>query len=169
MIVPISAARANLVRSPFPDNVHYVATQGKSGQNLLDAIADIKDVLRDRHRIKVDAPDDFRVENVASFAETAAKISAGIALLLGMIGAISLVVGGIGIMNIMLVSVTERTREIGLRMAIGARRLHVLLQFLAEAGRIRLPQGDLQSRRGWDNVTGVGVPNGTTFLDAFGR
>ena len=71
VIVPISAARANLVRNPFPDNVHYVATQGKSGQNLLDAIEDIKDVLRDRHRIKVDAPDDFRVENVASFAETA--------------------------------------------------------------------------------------------------
>ena len=130
VIVPITAARANLVRSPFPDNVHYVATQGKSSQNLLDAIEDIKGVLRDRHRIKVDAPDDVRVENVASFAETAAKISAGIALLLGMIGAISLVVGGIGIMNIMLVSVTERTREIGIRMAIGAKPRDVLLQFL---------------------------------------
>ena len=141
VIVPISAARANLVRSPFPDNVHYVATQGKSGQNLLDAIEDIKEVLRDRHRIKVDAPDDFRVENVASFAETAAKISAGIALLLGMIGAISLVVGGIGIMNIMLVSVTERTREIGIRMAIGAKPRDVLLQFLTEAVVICLAGG----------------------------
>ena len=141
VIVPISAARANLVRSPFPDNVHYVATQGKSGQNLLDAIEDIKEVLRDRHRIKVDAPDDFRVENVASFAETAAKISAGIALLLGMIGAISLVVGGIGIMNIMLVSVTERTREIGIRMAIGAKPRDVLLQFLTEAVVICLVGG----------------------------
>ena len=141
VIVPISAARASLVRSPFPDNVHYVATQGKSGHNLLDAIEDIKEVLRDRHRIKVDAPDDFRVENVASFAETAAKISAGIALLLGMIGAISLVVGGIGIMNIMLVSVTERTREIGIRMAIGAKPRDVLLQFLTEAVVICLAGG----------------------------
>ncbi|MDB5933894.1 MAG: MacB protein [Massilia sp.] len=141
IIVPITAARANLVRSPFPDNVHYVATQGKSGQNLLDAIEDIKGMLRDRHRIKVDAPDDFRVENIASFAETAAKISAGIALLLGMIGAISLVVGGIGIMNIMLVSVTERTREIGIRMAIGAKPRDVLLQFLTEAVVICLAGG----------------------------
>ena len=141
VIVPITAARANLVRSPFPDNVHYVATQGKPGQNLLDAIEDIKGMLRDRHRIKVDAPDDFRVENVASFAETAAKISAGIALLLGMIGAISLVVGGIGIMNIMLVSVTERTREIGIRMAIGAKPRDVLLQFLTEAVVICLAGG----------------------------
>ena len=141
VIVPITAARANLVRTPFPDNVHYIATQGKSGQNLLDAIEDIKEMLRDRHRIKVDAPDDFRVENVASFAETAAKISAGIALLLGMIGAIALVVGGIGIMNIMLVSVTERTREIGIRMAIGAKPRDVLLQFLTEAVVICLAGG----------------------------
>ena len=141
VIVPITAARANLVRTPFPDNVHYIATQGKSGQNLLDAIEDIKEMLRDRHRIKVDAPDDFRVENVASFAETAAKISAGIALLLGMIGAISLIVGGIGIMNIMLVSVTERTREIGIRMAIGAKPRDVLLQFLTEAVVICLAGG----------------------------
>ncbi|MDB5910312.1 MAG: MacB protein [Massilia sp.] len=141
VIVPITAARANLVRSPFPDNVHYIAAQGKSGQSLLDAVEDIKETLRDRHRIKFDAPDDFRVENVASFAETAGKISAGVALLLGLIGAISLVVGGIGIMNIMLVSVTERTREIGIRMAIGARPRDVLLQFLTEAVVICLAGG----------------------------
>ena len=141
VIVPITAARANLVRSPFPDNVHYIAAQGKSGMNLLDAVEDIKETLRDRHHIRVDQPDDFRVENVASFAETASKISAGIALLLGMIGAISLVVGGIGIMNIMLVSVTERTREIGIRMAIGAKPRDVLLQFLTEAVVICLAGG----------------------------
>jgi putative ABC transport system permease protein len=141
VIVPITAARANLVRSPFPDNVHFVAAQGKSGQNLLDAVEDIKETLRDRHHIKVDDPDDFRVENLASFAEIATKISTGIALLLGLIGAISLVVGGIGIMNIMLVSVTERTREIGIRMAIGAKPRDVLLQFLTEAVVICLAGG----------------------------
>lgn len=133
VLVPISAARAYLVRSPFPDNVQYIVAQAKSARHLPDAIDDINETLRDRHRIKLDDPDDFRVENLASFAEGAAKISAGIAALLALIGAISLVVGGIGIMNIMLVSVTERTREIGIRMAIGAKPRDVMLQFLAES------------------------------------
>jgi len=141
VIVPITAAAANLVKMQFPGNVHYVVAQGKSGGNLQDAIQDINETLRDRHHIKIDQPDDFRIDNLASFAETAQKISAGIALLLGLIGAISLVVGGIGIMNIMLVSVTERTREIGIRMAIGAKPRDVLLQFLTEAVVICLVGG----------------------------
>lgn len=141
VIVPITAARANLIRNPFPDNVHYVIAQGKPSQKLDDGIEDIKELLRDRHHIKYEEPDDFRIENLASFAETAKKISAGIAVLLGLIGAISLVVGGIGIMNIMLVSVTERTREIGIRMAIGAKPRDVLLQFLTEAVVICLVGG----------------------------
>jgi putative ABC transport system permease protein len=133
VLVPITASAANLVRLPFPGNVQYVVAQGKSGGNLQDAIQDISETLRDRHHIKFEQPDDFRIDNLASFAETAQKISAGLAALLGLIGAISLIVGGIGIMNIMLVSVTERTREIGIRMAIGARPRAVLLQFLAES------------------------------------
>jgi putative ABC transport system permease protein len=141
VIVPITAASANLVKVQFPGNVHYVVAQGQSGGNLQDAIQDINETLRDRHHIKIDQPDDFRIDNLASFAETAQKISAGIALLLGLIGAISLVVGGIGIMNIMLVSVTERTREIGIRMAIGAKPRDVLLQFLTEAVVICLVGG----------------------------
>ncbi|MBW8901371.1 MAG: ABC transporter permease [Massilia sp.] len=142
VLVPISAASANLVRTPFPNNAHYIVAQGKPNLVLLDGIEDIKETLRDRHRIKLDQPDDFRIENLASFAETATRISGGITLLLGMIGAISLVVGGIGIMNIMLVSVTERTREIGIRMAIGARPRDVLLlQFLTEAVVICLAGG----------------------------
>jgi putative ABC transport system permease protein len=141
VIVPITAARAHLVHSPTPENVHYIAAQGKSGQSLLECIEDIKEMLRDRHRIKLNDPDDFRVENVASFAAIASKVSAGVAMLLSMIGAISLVVGGIGIMNIMLVSVTERTREIGIRMAIGAKPRDVLMQFLSEAVVICLAGG----------------------------
>jgi len=133
VLVPITAASANLIRTPFPQNVHYIAAQGKPGLSLTEAVEDMKELLRGRHRIRLDDPDDFRVENIASFAETANKISAGVALLLGLIGAISLLVGGIGIMNIMLVSVTERTREIGIRMAIGARPGHILMQFLAES------------------------------------
>ena len=141
VIVPITAARAHLVRMAFPDNVHYVVAQGRSDANLQDGIEDINETLRDRHHIKSGEPDDFRIDNLASFAETANKISAGIAVLLGLIGAISLVVGGIGIMNIMLVSVTERTREIGIRMAIGAKPRDVLLQFLTEAVVICLVGG----------------------------
>jgi putative ABC transport system permease protein len=122
-----------MVRGPFPDNVHYIAAQGKSEGVLADAVEDMKETLRDRHRIKLDDPDDFRLQNMAAFAATGARISTGIAALLGVIGGISLVVGGIGIMNIMLVSVTERTREIGIRMAIGAKPRDILLQFLVEA------------------------------------
>ena len=133
VLVPITAASANLIKMPFPQNVHYIAAQGRPDMVLKDAEEDIKETLRARHRIRLDDPDDFRVQNMASFADTANKISAGVALLLGLIGAISLLVGGIGIMNIMLVSVTERTREIGIRMAIGARPRAVLLQFLAES------------------------------------
>jgi putative ABC transport system permease protein len=141
VLVPITASAANLVRQQFPGNVHYVVAQGRSGGNLDDAILDISETLRDRHHIKFEQPDDFRIDNLASFAETANKISAGLAALLGLIGAISLVVGGIGIMNIMLVSVTERTREIGIRMAIGAKPRDVLLQFLTEAVVICLVGG----------------------------
>ncbi|MFZ6646005.1 ABC transporter permease [Undibacterium sp. TJN25] len=141
VVVPISAASANLIRMPFPNNVHYVVAQGKSGGKLSDSINDINETLRDRHHIKFEEPDDFRVDNLASFAETAKKISTGLAALLGLIGAISLIVGGIGIMNIMLVSVTERTREIGIRMAIGAKPRDVLLQFLTEAVVICLVGG----------------------------
>ncbi len=97
------------------------------------AIRQASDTLIRRHRIKPGAINDFDVRNLSQFAETAESSSRIMALLLAAVASISLLVGGIGIMNILLVSVTERTREIGLRMAIGARRLHVLLQFLAEA------------------------------------
>ena len=90
-------------------------------------------LLRAGHRIQPGGDNDFSVRNLSQIAETAEGSSRIMALLLAAVASISLVVGGIGIMNILLVSVTERTREIGLRMAIGARRLHVLLQFLAEA------------------------------------
>jgi putative ABC transport system permease protein len=97
------------------------------------AEAQIKDILRDRHHIDVGMDDDFSVRNLSDMAnavESSTRVFTG---LLASIAAISLLVGGIGIMNIMLVSVTERTREIGLRMAVGARRRHILAQFLVEA------------------------------------
>jgi len=93
----------------------------------------ITDLLRQRHRIQAGAEDDFRVRNMSDVAETAQQTNQVMTLLLGSIAAVSLLVGGIGIMNIMLVSVTERTREIGIRMAIGARPGHIRLQFLTES------------------------------------
>jgi len=113
--------------------VNQIFVQAGSAADVQAAIGQVTDILKVRHRIKPGADDDFSVRNLSQIAETAESSSRIMALLLAAVASISLVVGGIGIMNILLVSVTERTREIGLRMAIGARRLHVLLQFLAEA------------------------------------
>ena len=94
---------------------------------------DLDALLRERHRIREGADPDFTVRNLTAVAETAAQATRMMAILLGAIASISLVVGGIGIMNIMLVSVTERTREIGIRKAIGASHGHILWQFLLES------------------------------------
>ena len=93
----------------------------------------IGELLRQRHKIRTGDADDFRVQNLTDVAETAEETTQILTLLLGSIAAVSLIVGGIGIMNIMLVSVTERTREIGIRMAIGARPSHIKMQFLTES------------------------------------
>jgi len=113
--------------------VNSIYVQAVNQVDVHLAIAQITRILERRHRIRPGDVDDFNVRNLSQIAETAESSSRIMALLLAAVASISLVVGGIGIMNILLVSVTERTREIGLRMAIGARRVHVLLQFLAEA------------------------------------
>jgi len=113
--------------------VNYIYVQAAAEQLVQAAINQATATLRERHRIKPGDIDDFQIRNLSQFVEASESSSRIMALLLAAVASISLVVGGIGIMNILLVSVTERTREIGLRMAIGARRLHVLLQFLAEA------------------------------------
>jgi putative ABC transport system permease protein len=106
---------------------------------LMDAATqDIGDVLRQRHRV---TQDDFTIQSQADYLNTAAQVTGIMTILLGAIAGISLVVGGIGIMNIMLVSVTERTREIGIRKAIGARRRDILLQFLVEAAVVSILGG----------------------------
>ncbi len=130
MVVPITAIP---VRMPRPRTVHYITAQAKDDTLMQEAETDIKELLRDRHRITGDKLDDFQVTNLASIAATGEAIGAGLSIGLGVVGAISLIVGGIGIMNIMLVSVSERVREIGIRMAIGAKPKHVLVQFLSEA------------------------------------
>jgi macrolide transport system ATP-binding/permease protein len=113
--------------------VNQIYVQAINSTDVQPAIRQITEILVRRHRIKPGADNDFSVRNLSQIAEAAESSSHIMALLLAAVASISLVVGGIGIMNILLVSVTERTREIGLRMAIGARRVHVLLQFLAEA------------------------------------
>jgi ABC-type antimicrobial peptide transport system permease subunit len=113
--------------------VNQIFVQAASPTEVKAAVTQVTDILARRHRIRTGDVNDFAVRNLSQIAETAESSSRIMALLLAAVASISLVVGGIGIMNILLVSVTERTREIGLRMAIGARRLHVLLQFLAEA------------------------------------
>ena len=112
---------------------NQIYVQAVSQPMVQTAIHQLTETLIRRHRIKPGAINDFDVRNLSQFVETAESSSRVMALLLAAVASISLLVGGICIMNILLVSVTERTREIGLRMAIGARRLHVLLQFLAEA------------------------------------
>ncbi len=113
--------------------VNQIYVQAVNASEVDTAVDQVNQLLARRHRIKPGALNDFSVRNLSQIAETAESSSRTMAILLAAVASISLLVGGIGIMNILLVSVTERTREIGLRMAIGARRLHVLLQFLAEA------------------------------------
>jgi len=113
--------------------VNQIYVQAVSPAQIRAAIDEVTATLNRRHRIKAGDTPDFNVRNLSQIADAAEGSSQVMAALLAVVASISLLVGGIGIMNILLVSVTERTREIGLRMAIGAQRMHVLLQFLAEA------------------------------------
>jgi putative ABC transport system permease protein len=135
VLVPLSTARARLAgnNAIVPNQAGSILVKIQDGADLARAEEDIVDLLRQRRRIRPGVQDDFRVRNVAEIVEARSAAQQTLTWLLAATAAISLIVGGIGIMNIMLVSVTERTREIGLRMAVGARKRDILAQFLTEA------------------------------------
>jgi putative ABC transport system permease protein len=131
--VPVTTAQKKLFGTTFPGMVRIIMVKGKSAETLSAAEKQITQLLRQRHRIGAKQDNDFTVRNLTQFMQTAEQSTKVMALLLGAIASVSLLVGGIGIMNIMLVSVTERTREIGIRMAIGAKTWDIRLQFIIEA------------------------------------
>jgi putative ABC transport system permease protein len=130
IIIPYTTMQKRLMRTPYTQSILVSAVSADRVQETQEQITAL---LRQRHRIQADQEDDFTIRNLSDIAEAAAGSARVMAVLLGSVAAISLLVGGIGIMNIMLVSVTERTREIGIRMAVGARGRDIMLQFLVEA------------------------------------
>jgi putative ABC transport system permease protein len=154
IFVPLTTGQKRLFGMQFPGMVRTIAVQARGPDVMKEVEEQITDLLRQRHRIQTNQENDFSVRNlteVMSSAEQSAKV---MSLLLGAIASISLIVGGIGIMNIMLVSVTERTREIGIRMAVGAKGRDVLLQFLIESLVLSLIGG----------IVGIGIGIGGTLI-----
>jgi putative ABC transport system permease protein len=130
VMIPYTTMQKRLMRITF---VQSIVVRAVSAEKVQEAQEQITLLLRQRHRIAEGREDDFTVRNLSDIAEAAQSTARVMAILLGSVAGISLLVGGIGIMNIMLVSVTERTREIGIRMAVGARSKDIMLQFLVEA------------------------------------
>jgi putative ABC transport system permease protein len=132
VLMPIGSMRARVQRGP-PGNAGVLMMSATSAETTDRAVAQVESILRQRHRTAPDMNPDFRIQTQKAFQELQSTVYNLLTILLVLIAAISLIVGGIGVMNIMLVSVTERTREIGIRMAIGAREADIRTQFLVEA------------------------------------
>ena len=150
--IPLSTFYTTLAASQAGsrgNSVDMISVKVGSGDELESAMQEITAILRDTHGIREGEDDDFRVLNVASVAGQVTQVLGILQLVLAGIAGISLLVGGIGIMNIMLVSVTERIREIGLRKAVGAKRRDILIQFLIEAATLGLCGGALGIGLGW--------------------
>ncbi|PSJ16724.1 ABC transporter permease [Nitrosomonas supralitoralis] len=141
VFVPISTSERQITGNQFPGSIRYMLVQGASAEEMDLAEIEITQLLRQRHRIPNGKDNDFTVRNLTAIADVATDAAKIMSIVLGAIASVSLLVGGIGIMNIMLVSVTERTREIGIRMAIGANQRAILTQFLLEAMMICIMGG----------------------------
>jgi putative ABC transport system permease protein len=157
VIVPFGTGHYRLFKTDWVDDIFALAA---SEGDLPIATAEIEAALRRAHRLREGQPDDFRIRNQATFLETLNEATQIFTSLLAGIAAVSLLVGGIGIMNIMLVSVTERTREIGVRKALGATRRNILMQFLSEALTLCLLGGAIG--------VACGLAGAIVLRDAFG-
>jgi putative ABC transport system permease protein len=152
IFIPITTMQRRLVGE---DRIGLVLVGARSEDMIEKAKQEVIRVMRQRHRMRPGAPDDFDVSTVRELANLAEILTATMQILVGIIASISLIVGGIGIMNIMLVSVTERTREIGIRMAVGATPTDVLTQFLIEAVALSLVGGLLGISLGIGGATSL--------------
>ena len=141
--IPLSTAKKRVLggRRLSGRLVDNISVKARSADEVAEAEAEIRELLRQRHRLRPGEADDFSIRNISEMLEARAESSRVMSMLLAAVALVSLVVGGIGIMNIMLVSVTERTREIGLRLAIGARGRDILSQFLIESLTLSLLGG----------------------------
>ncbi|HRI37672.1 MAG TPA: ABC transporter permease [Nitrospira sp.] len=175
VIIPFTTAERKVLGTSFLGSVNGVHVSTDRTEDVFDAVDQIREVLRSRHRLQGDRPDDFIIRTQIDVAKVQEGTSETLTGMLFAIASVSLLVGGIGIMNILLVSVTERTREIGIRMAVGAKRLHIMMQFLIEAmtlsmvgGGIGVLFGVTAARltsiiAGWPTII-----SGETILTAFG-
>ena len=160
VITPITTYQARLFSQTTPsgeDAVQSIVVQAASAEVMDEVIEDIETLLRKRHRIDADEDNDFAVMSLEQMLGIFETITLALTVFLGLIGGISLLVGSIGIMNIMLVSVTERTREIGMRKAIGAKRRDILLQFLLEAAMLSLVGGAIGLTGAWLVAYGISL------------
>ena len=139
--VPVTTAQKKIFGTTFAGSVRSIAVKARSAEDMDRAERQITELLRQRHRIGAKGELDFTVRNLTQMMQVAEESAKVMTLLLGAIASVSLLVGGIGIMNIMLVSVTERTREIGIRMAVGAKTWDIRIQFLIEALTLALSGG----------------------------
>jgi putative ABC transport system permease protein len=146
--VPITTAQSRLVRRAARDRIDQIVVQAASTDAVPSAIEEVSAILRERHKTRVGA-DDFTILNQQDILNTATSVTGVLTSFLGGIAGISLLVGGIGIMNIMFVTVTERTREIGLRKAVGARKIDILVQFLVESALLSLFGGIIGIGMAW--------------------